>query len=54
MGQAWHDLRFNIFLDVFPFLPLLWGTGWQQLAQITWRNIGDNTPVLYIIIIINY
>lgn len=54
MGHAWHDLRFNVFLNVLPLLPRLWGTGWKELAQITWRDIGDDSSVFDIIVIVNY
>ena len=53
MGQTGHDLRFDVFLYIVPFFSFDRRSRGEQLAQITWFDVGDDTAVLNGVEVIN-
>ena len=54
MRQAWHDLRFNVFLYVGPFFPVFWWATGKKFVKIAWGNIGDDSSTLDCVAVVNY
>jgi len=37
-----EDLGFHVGLDGGPGLGVVWGRGWEELAEVAWGDFGDD------------
>ena len=54
VGQARHNLGFDILLNLTPFFAFLWRTGREKRLKIARRNVGHDATILDRLIILNY
>jgi hypothetical protein len=47
-----HYLRLYVFLNLCPWFSILWWSNWQQLFEVSWFHIRDDSPVCYRLVII--
>lgn len=53
MRDPGHYLGFDVFLDCIPLLAVLGRAGGEQLAQVTRRDIGDDSAGIDRIIVVD-